>query len=58
MLVDYAMPLMKMEALLREIHDLCLDKKYGEASQYINDLEFQAALLRKNLHQMELGRIT
>ena len=56
MLVDYAMPLMKMEALLREIHDLCLDKKYGEASQHINSLEFEAALLRKNLHQMELTK--
>lgn len=56
MLVDYAMPLMKMEALMREIHDLCLEKKYGEASQYINSLEFEAALLRKNLHQMELAQ--
>lgn len=55
-MIDYAMPLMKMEALMREIHDLCLEKKYGEASQYINDLEFQAALLRKNLHQMELAQ--
>ena len=53
-IVDYAMPMMKIETLLREVHDLCLEHKYGQASTLINDVEFQAALLRKNLHQMEL----
>ena len=53
-IVDYAMPMMKIETLMREIHELCLQREYGQASTYINDIEFQAALLRKNLHQMEL----
>ena len=55
-IVDYAMPMMKIEALMREIHDLCLNHQYGQASAYINDVEFQVALLRKNLHQMELNK--
>lgn len=53
-MIDYAMPMMKIESLLREMHELCLDKKYALASICINDIEFQAALLRKNLHLMEL----
>ena len=58
-IVDYAMPMMKIETLMREIHDLCLEHKYWEASTLVNDVEFQSALLRKNLHQMqqkELGQ--
>lgn len=55
-IVDYAMPMMRIEALMREIHDLCLENQYGQASAYINDVEFQVALLRKNLHQMELDK--
>lgn len=29
--VDYAMPMMKIEKLMRRIHDLCLEQNYGEA---------------------------
>lgn len=53
-IVDYAMPLMKMENLLRMIHDLCLDKKYKEAGIEIWNIEHQAAQLRKNLIAMDL----
>lgn len=29
--VDYAEPLIKLEKLLRQIHDNCLEKKYASA---------------------------
>lgn len=31
--VDYAMPLIKIEKLMRNIHDKCLDKQYADASE-------------------------
>lgn len=30
-IIDYAMPLMQIERMAKEIHDLCLDRKYDEA---------------------------
>lgn len=33
--VDYAMPLIKAEKLLRQIHDKCLDKQYREAGDLV-----------------------
>lgn len=53
-IVDYAMPMMKLEKSLREIHDLCLQKQYMEASKQVNDLEYHINLLRKNLICMQL----
>lgn len=54
MIVDYAMPMMQLEKALREIHDLCLQKRYMEASQQVNNLEYHVNLLRKNLICMQL----
>lgn len=31
-IVDYAMPMMKIENFMRQVHDLCLLKKYEEAN--------------------------
>ena len=31
--VDYAEPMIKLEKLLRKIHDKCLEKKYAEADE-------------------------
>ena len=31
--IDYAEPMIKLEKLLRSIHDKCLEKKYTEANE-------------------------
>lgn len=37
-LMDYAMPLMQMEKANKRIHDLCLDRKYQEAIQILQNI--------------------
>ena len=53
-IVDYAMPMMQLEKSLRQIHDLCLQKRYLEASEQVNHVEYHVNLLRKNLICMQL----
>lgn len=55
--VDYASPLIKIDSLLRAIHDLCLHKDYMDATHTLNDVEYQIAVLRKNLIQMHMKEL-
>lgn len=52
-IIDYAMPLMKLERLLKEIHDLCLDKKFEEARQKSMMVMAEAGVLQHNLTLMQ-----
>lgn len=52
-IIDYAMPLMKLERLLKEIHDLCLDKKFEEARQKSMMVMVEAGVLQHNLTLMQ-----
>lgn len=51
-MTDYAMPMMVMERLLREIHDLCLDKKYEAANEMTPKLITEARILQATLALM------
>ena len=51
-LVDYAMPLMRVERLAKEIHDLCLDGKYEEARGTAMQLVVESRLLQTTLRYM------
>lgn len=52
-LIDYAMPLMNIESMAREIHDLCLEHKYGEAQDVARRLNAETRVLVHTLHIME-----
>ena len=51
--VDYAMPLMNIERLARECHDLCLDHKYTEANEIALKLGVEARILSASLEIMQ-----
>jgi len=46
-LFDYAPMLIKVEQLERQIHDLCLEKKYQEATSLTDEIVEQCVLLKK-----------
>ena len=52
-LIDYAMPLMNIESMAREIHNLCLEHKYGEAQEVARFLNAETRVLIHTLHIME-----
>jgi hypothetical protein len=47
--IDYAMPLMKIERFAKEIHDLCLHYKYEEAREQTLHLLAEARVLQHTL---------
>jgi hypothetical protein len=51
--IDYAMPLMNIERLARECHDLCLDHKYTEANEIALKLGVEARILSASLAIMQ-----
>jgi len=51
-LIDYAMPLMRVERLAKEIHDLCLEDKYEEARETAMQLVVESRLLQTTLRYM------
>jgi hypothetical protein len=53
-IVDYAMPMMKIEKYLRQIHDLALARKYEEASQVCLSLTTESRILSSSLHIMQM----
>lgn len=55
-IVDYAMPMMKIEKLMRAIHDRCLNSKYGDAADLTPDLIAEARILQASLALMEANR--
>jgi hypothetical protein len=51
-LIDYAMPLMRVERLAKEIHDLCLEDKYEGARETAMQLVVESRLLQTTLRYM------
>lgn len=51
--IDYAMPLMKIERMTKEIHDMCLQRKYNEAQAVSTLLAVEARLLVSVLKIMQ-----
>lgn len=43
---DYAMPLLKIEKLEREIHDACNTKQYSCVGELVNELIVNARMVR------------
>lgn len=43
---DYAMPLLKIEKLEREIHDACNTKQYSDVGGLVNELIYNARMVR------------
>jgi len=41
-ITDYAMPLIQIERMTKVIHDLCLEHKYGEAREIMEEKEQHA----------------
>lgn len=52
-LIDYAMPLMKVECLAKKIHNLCLEQRYEEAQEQALLLTTEARLLQITLAYMK-----
>lgn len=52
-LIDYAMPLMKVERLAQKIHNLCLEQRYEEAQEQALLLTTEARLLQITLAYMK-----
>jgi hypothetical protein len=52
-IVDYAMPMMQIEKLMRYIHDHCLDKQYPEAQALCADIIAEARVLYASLALMQ-----
>ncbi len=52
-IIDYAMPLMKVERYAKEIHDLCNEKHYGEAQERVLLLLTEARILQTTLKHLK-----
>ena len=52
-MIDYAMPLMKVERVAKKIHDLCLEHRYEEAQEQTMFLITEARLLQITLRHMK-----
>lgn len=51
-LTDYAMPLMQIERMAKQIHDLCLEHRYEEARLLTQHLCVEGRLLQHILQLM------
>lgn len=52
-LIDYAMPLMNIERLAKQAHDLCLEKRFKEAREVALKLGSEARVLSVTLMIMD-----
>ena len=52
-IVDYAMPLMRIERYAKLAHDACLSKDLGEAVYFAEQLAVEARILRQTLRIMK-----
>lgn len=52
---DYAMPLITIERLTKQIHDLCLENRYAEAGEAALHLGVEVRILQGVLAIMENG---
>lgn len=51
--IDYAMPLMKVERFAKKIHDLCLEQRYEEAQEQTMLLLTEARVLQITLKYIQ-----
>ena len=51
--IDYAMPLMNIERLAKECHDLCLHNKFEEANELALKVGVEARILSASLAIMQ-----
>lgn len=52
-IVDYAMPMMKIEQYMKKIHELCLQRKYMEAYELTPFIAVESRVLGTSLFIME-----
>jgi len=52
---DYAMPLITIERITKQVHDLCLECRYAEASEAALHLGVEVRILQGVLAIMENG---
>lgn len=50
---DYALPLMRIERMAKQAHDLCLECKYAEAGEVAQLLCVESRMLQQTLRIME-----
>ena len=51
--IDYAMPLMNIERMAKEAHDLCLEKKFDQARELALKIGSEARVLGVTLILMQ-----
>jgi hypothetical protein len=56
-IVDYSMPLMKLEKLTRQMHSLCLEGKYMEAADLTQHVLVEARILSASLAIMHEANV-
>jgi hypothetical protein len=54
-IIDYAMPMMRIEKMLRQAHDLCLEHRYAEAREVALHIGTEARILQHALSIMGDG---
>lgn len=52
-IIDYAQHLIRLEQLMRQAHDLCLDREYGQAQDIAQAIRTEARLLDITLSEMQ-----
>ena len=52
-LIDYAQHLIRLETLMRSCHNLCLDRRYGQAADEAIQIQQEARLLELTLAEMD-----
>ena len=52
-IVDYAAPMIRMEKMMRKVHDLCLVHRYEEARDVTIELGAEARMLQHVLKLMD-----
>ena len=55
-IVDYAMPMLKIEKYLRDIHDLCLARKYAAAADMCPLVSVESRILSASLVLMQMAK--
>lgn len=52
-IVDYAMPLIRIERMTKQAHELCLEKKYDEANEVALKIGVEVRILCATLAIMQ-----
>lgn len=55
-LIDYAAPMMRIEKMLKDLHNLLLDNKFDEALELSPQITTEARMLHQTLQLMKEKR--